>query len=161
MEWAMWPLWSERYQKQTFKKFHPPIYGWEGVCLSVCCLSFGKSWITFDGMYGSCWNFQDQSKPLQVIFGWGCQIASLKGTALGLKGPVSRKYISSLKFCLTVVCHTVLETLGPGLKSLGSLILNFRVGPKILGLEWVGTHPKNFFWNVQFSHKIDPPTIQF
>ena len=34
---------------------------------------------------------------------------------------------------------------GPGLKSLGSGILNFGVGPEILDPEQAGTHPKNIF----------------
>ncbi len=36
---------------------------------SCVCLTGLKSWITFDGMKGFWWNFQDQSNSSQVIFG--------------------------------------------------------------------------------------------
>jgi hypothetical protein len=112
------------------------------LCLSVClsvCQSWWKNWITFDWMKGSWWSFQDLSNSFQVIFGWGCQISWTQGYGSGPKQHVSRKYISFLSFCPAGVCHTFLETLGPGLKSPGSRILNFGVGPKILGPEWEGT----------------------
>jgi len=66
------------------KKFCPPIYGWGFLCLCVC-LSGLKSWITFDGMKGSWWNFRDQSNSSQVIFGQENQISRPKGYGHGLK----------------------------------------------------------------------------
>ena len=67
-----------------------PICIWMGERVSVC-LSSGKSWITFDGINSSRWNFQHQSNSVQVIFCGGVRLAGLQGTALGQKWPVSRK----------------------------------------------------------------------
>jgi len=73
--------------KKGHKKFHPSVYGWEDVYLSVLSVSFclEKSWITFDGMKGSSLNLQDQSNSIQVIFGWRCQISRPQGHIPGLK----------------------------------------------------------------------------
>ncbi len=52
------------------------------VCLSAClcvCLFRLKSWIIFYGVKGSCWDFQDQSNHVQVIFGQGSQISQPQG----------------------------------------------------------------------------------
>ncbi len=56
-----------KISKRAFKKLtHPYMDGRVLVYVSVC-LSFRKSWITFDGMKGSWWNVQDQSNSVQVI----------------------------------------------------------------------------------------------
>ncbi len=140
-----------KVSKRTLKI--SPIHIWVGGCVSVCvfvylsvCLYWLKSWITFDWMKGSWRNFQDQPNyVLQVIFEQGCQISQPQGCGPRPKRLVSRKSISSPSFCPFGVWHTFLETLGPGLKSLGRGILNFGVGPKILGPEWAGTCQKNIF----------------
>ncbi len=54
--------------KKGINLFCPSVYGWEGMSLCAC-LSRLKSWITFDGMKGSWWNFQDQSNSVQLGFG--------------------------------------------------------------------------------------------
>ena len=81
-----------KVSKTGIKKLRPPVYGWGFVCLSVCvsvclsvCLSGLKSWITFDGMKGYWWNFQDQSNFSQVIFGRENQISRPKGYGPGPK----------------------------------------------------------------------------
>ncbi len=119
------------------------------VCLCVC-LSRLKSWINFDGVKGSWWNFQDQSNSLQVIFWRSVRSAGLQGTAMSPKWSVSRKYIASLSFCPAGVCHTFLETLGSGLKSVGSRIFNFGIGPKII---WTWMTIKNYFGILSFHIK--------
>jgi len=65
--------WREGFQKRHLK-FQPSVYGWEGMCLSVC-LTFRESWIIFDGNNGSWLNFQDLSNSIKVIIGWGFQIS--------------------------------------------------------------------------------------
>jgi hypothetical protein len=68
--------------KKGIKCFcHPFMDGRACIYLSVSvsvCLSGLKSGITFDGMKGYWWNFQDQSNSVQVIFGRGVsdQLAS-------------------------------------------------------------------------------------
>ncbi len=77
--------------KNRHKKISPARI-WMGVRVSVClcvcvsvCLSGLKSWISFDGMKGSWWNFQDQSNFSQVIFGRENQISRPKGYGPGPK----------------------------------------------------------------------------
>jgi hypothetical protein len=154
---------SEHSEVKGIKNRHKkisPAHICMGVHVSVCvsvCLSGLKSWITFDGMKGFWYNFKDQSNSSQVIFGKENLISWPKGYALGQKQPVPRKSISSLSFCSTGMWHTFWETLWPGLKSLGSGILNFGVGPKILDPEWAGTWPKNIFLEFGIFIKNRPP----
>ncbi len=112
------------------------------VCVCVClyvCLSARKTWITFDGMKGSWWNFQDHSNPIQVIFGQVSQISQPPGHSHGPRQPVSINSISSLSFCPTGVWYTHLET--PRLRpvKIGSKISNF-----VVGFEHGGTHRKKY-----------------
>jgi hypothetical protein len=53
-----------------------------------------------------------------------------------------------------------LETLGPGLKSVGSRNLKFGVGPKILGPEWTGTCHKIYFFGEFGKFTKRPPYNQ-
>jgi hypothetical protein len=75
-------------------------------------LSGWKSWITFGGMKGSCWNFHDLTNSVKVISGLSYQISQLPGYGLGQKQPVSWKSLFPLSFCHTVMRHTFLETTG-------------------------------------------------
>ncbi len=69
-----------------------PICIWMGERVSVCPSS-RKSWITFDGINSSRWNFQHQSNFGQVIFLRGCQTSRPSGYSPGPKWPVSRKSV--------------------------------------------------------------------
>ncbi len=137
-----------KVSKKGIKKFHLSVYEWKGICMSIhmsVCLSVCLS-VRIKKLNNFWLNeriLMKFSGPVQLLTSnfWlgGVRSAGLKGMALDQKQLVSRKSIFSLIFCPTGVWHTFLETLGPGLKSPRSKILNFGVGPKILGPEWEGT----------------------
>ena len=123
--------------------------GRASVCLSVSvCLSGLKSWITFDGMKGSWWNFQDQSNSnsIQVLLRCGFQISWPHSP--GPKWLVSRKSISSLSFCPTRVWHTFLETSVPLPEKNRKLNFLFILTNLMWYLSWMST---NLVFSTPFS----------
>ncbi len=104
---------SEWKVSKGHKQYNLSVYGWKGVCPSMCvCLSGLKSGIKFERIKGSGWYFQDLSNSVQVISGWS--VSDLQASR-GL-WPVSRKSISSLIFYPTGTLHTFLETPDLGLE---------------------------------------------
>jgi hypothetical protein len=115
-------------------------------------LSGLKMWVTFDGMKGSDEIFRIV-KLHTNNFDTGVSDKLLQGAAFDWKQPISKKSISSLSFCPAGVWHIFFETTWPGLEIIGSRILNFWVGPGILGSEWVGTCRKFYFLTWHFYIK--------
>jgi hypothetical protein len=141
------------------------VYGWgECVCLSVSvylCLSGLKSWITFDGMKGSWWNFQDQFNSLQVISGQGCQISCPQWYS---PEPITACFykIHLLPELLSYRDVTYLfGNLETRAKKCREQNFEFWAGAWNIW-AWMGGYPQ-FFWvrDFEFLHKIDPPTIKF
>ncbi len=87
--------------------------------LSICiwverqcvCLSWRKSWITFDGMKGFWWNFQDHFNSVLVMFGLGSQISWPLGYKPYTKNCLFLENLSPLSFCPTGVWHTLFGNL--------------------------------------------------